>query len=261
MFSEMWSDVWWPWSLLWLLTAASLLALPVAGGLELRRRRRRSGLDLTARICVYLDHEAVMNLYRVGRYTEALTQQVEERTSGGRRFGADAPLPLGAVLSAGLERGEERVRSYVREQRPMDVIGVLVEALERVDGIVHADLGGLSVRENPALVRSFAPAGRWFGKGPAEVRLSEVDAYVLLRGTFRMVDPVPVPGGSTVFLASYGPVAEPWPAAVVRVGCATAGLSGDPDHHRTFTGYCLGMVKEWNGAAGVLEVRAVAIFD
>ncbi|MFI6843132.1 hypothetical protein ACIBJD_00470 [Kitasatospora sp. NPDC050467] len=261
MFTAMWWSVWWGWFAVWLAAVASLLALLLLGWWEVRRSRRPAGLDVTARICVYLDDRAIMDLYRMGRYTEALTQEVERTTRKTRGLTADISLPPTGAFSGSREKAEERISRYVQTHAPIDVIGVLVKAMERVDGIVHANLTALTVRDNGALARSLAAGGHSAPRAP-RARLRDVEDYVLLRGRFRTVGRTPdTPEGATVFLAAYGNPEDPSQAAAVRVTCVTAGLSEAESRRRAFFGHCLGMVEDWNADEGVLEVHPIAIFQ
>ncbi|MEV6979564.1 hypothetical protein [Kitasatospora sp. NPDC093806] len=255
--SESWWSVFWFDMTVWLLALGSLVALFVIAGQERRRARRTAGLDVTTKACVYLDDKGVMDLYRMGRYSEALTQEVERRISRSVRAGGELP---GTPVGLGADAAEERINRYVQTHAPIDVIGVIVKTLERGDGIVHANLRAGSVRKNRALQR-WLEALEESGSRPSGVRLSEAEDYVLIRGQFRAVEPAPgTPAGTTVFLAPYADPEDLSRMGQVRITCATAGLAGGEDHRQTIASHCLGTVDGWNAAERLLEVHAIALF-
>ncbi|MFJ8431548.1 hypothetical protein ACIQ9P_09615 [Kitasatospora sp. NPDC094019] len=241
----------------WLVAFGSLVALLAVGGLELRRKRAPAGVDVTTKACVHLDDKAVMDIYRMGRYTAALTQEVEQRITRNLHFGGEVP---GTTVGIGTEAAEERISRYVRSDAPIDVIGVIIKALDDRDGIIHADLLTGTVRKNRALARSL-DAVEESGPRPPGVPLSRADAYVLLRGKFQAVGPGPAAAeGGTVFLARYGRPDDLSRSGRVRVTCTRPGLSDSEAGAQTRAGYCLGTVHGWDAAKATLEVHAIALF-
>ncbi|WP_327673434.1 hypothetical protein [Kitasatospora sp. NBC_00458] len=260
MFTKLWWSEWWHWLVLWSVAAGSLLFLAGHVGREALRSRRLTGPAVTDGICLYLDERGITDQYQTGRHSAALTQEVERRTS--KTTGAAVQVPGSGVEAHGAT-AEELVTRYVETHQPIEVIGVLVKVLEKDNGIVHANLKTGTVRNNAALARLLGGTGQ-YDPHTAVVLLSDAEDYVLLKGRFRTAHRTSTaPGGTTVFLASYGPATAATtaaaPAAHVRVVCDNAGLrTHDPSTE--FSGSCLGKVKSWNGEDGVLEVRAVAIF-
>ncbi|MDT3400094.1 hypothetical protein RKE29_26290 [Streptomyces sp. B1866] len=238
---------------------ASAVALAALGVREWRRRGAPANGSLTGSLCFYLHNEAVMDLYRMGRYTEALTQQVERKTSGSTEARVESAV-AGARAGVGRQRGEEKVSKYVSESSPIDVIGILVSALEDEDAIVYVNLVTGTVRHNGALARTLTATGRSVSQA-RDLRLRDVEDYVLLRARFRLAAHDPHRGpDETVFHAPYGNPEDPEDGPRVRVTCATEGLRNADVRRGTFSARCLGKVEDWNAEEGVLEVRAIAIF-
>jgi hypothetical protein len=80
--------VWWPWLLVWGITALSLVAAVAMAVTHWRRYRAPAAARLYSS-CFYLDDKAVMDLYRQygGKYKGALRHEVEERISSNRELG------------------------------------------------------------------------------------------------------------------------------------------------------------------------------
>ncbi|MFJ4672571.1 MULTISPECIES: hypothetical protein [Kitasatospora] len=241
----------------WLVAFGCLVALLAIAGRELRRNRPPAGVDVTTKACVHLDDKAVMDIYRMGRYTAALTQEVEQRITRNLHFGGELP---GTTVGIGTEAAEERISRYVRSDAPIDVIGVIIKALDDRDGIIHANLLTGTVRKNRALARSL-DAVEESGPRPPGVRLSQAEAYVLLRGKFQAVEAAPgATEGDLVFMARYAPPGDLSRTGRVRVTCTRPGLSDSEAGAQTRAGYCLGTVHGWDAAEAVLEVHAIAVF-
>ncbi|MFB6889300.1 hypothetical protein ACFCX4_08305 [Kitasatospora sp. NPDC056327] len=250
VFDDQWWSVFWPEMTTWVVALGLLLALLV---IALREQRKPPGVDVITKACVYLDDRAVMDIYRMGRYTAALTQEVERRI----RRGAEANITAFSAV-AGVSMSEERIHRYVQVDGPIDVIGVIIKALDGRDGIIQADLRQGTVRKNRALARSKERTEE-HGTGPALFRLSDAEDYVLLRGRFVAAEPSPdtAPGG-TVFLAGYPGIADA--PARIRVTCTSPGLSDIQPRAQTHAGYCLGTIQGWNPDTGTLDVHAIAVF-
>ncbi|MFE6748392.1 hypothetical protein ACFVGM_21260 [Kitasatospora purpeofusca] len=241
----------------WLVAFGSLLGLLVLAGRELRRTRPPAGVDVTTKACVHLDDKAVMDIYRMGRYTAALTQEVEQRITRNLHFGGELP---GTTVGIGTEAAEERISRYVRSDAPIDVIGVIIKALDDRDGIIHANLLTGTVRKNRALARSLDAVEESGPRTPG-VRLSQAEAYVLLRGKFQAVGPAAgTADGNLVFMARYTLPGDLSRTGRVRVTCTRPGLSDSEAGAQTRAGYCLGTVHGWDAAEAVLEVHAIAVF-
>ncbi|TDC77374.1 hypothetical protein E1283_07495 [Streptomyces hainanensis] len=244
--------------LLWLGTAAGLLVLLGQILREIVRSRRDRGVPgLTFAMCIYLHDRSVMDHFQMGRYTEALQKEVEQRDQRGAEMGVDAGV-LGTGGTVGVQGSREVVSRWLEVAEPISVIGVIVAALEREHVVVHADLLRRTVRRNEALVKTMGVA-HGVGRLPEAVPLGDVDDFVLVRGRFRRSEQTPDSPGTTVFTAPYGTDEDPTLTAHVRVTCRTTGLRTEVPSG-AFSGRCLGKVGYWNPADGVLEVDALAIF-
>ncbi|GLF97908.1 hypothetical protein [Streptomyces yaizuensis] len=255
MFTEEWWNVWWPWMLLWLLTAAGLAALvALAAVFLLTRGRRGRDRTLTYSICFYLHDRSVMDHYQMRNHTAALRKEVEQRTSDSSDGTIRAKV-FGVSAGSGKKDNKEIVSRYLEVAEPITVIGVIMDVLEAGDAIVHVDLVNQSVRRNAALANAQAATGRP-GPAPGLVRLRDIEDFVLIRGRFRKISES---ADSTVLLAPYGDPEDPSSGPRVRVTCATEGLRNEVPRG-TFSARCLGKVQDWNAADAVLEVQAMAIF-
>ncbi|MFE6837038.1 hypothetical protein ACFVFI_19675 [Streptomyces sp. NPDC057705] len=255
--SEAWWAVWWPWMLLWAATGAGLAALLTAAVLRLVRlagARRAAAQDITDGICFYLHDKTVMDHYQMGGYTAALRKEVEQRTSDSKDGTVRAKV-FGLGADGGRRENTEVVSRYMEVAEPISVIGLIMKVLEEKRVIVHVDLPSQSVTRSPALLRTASGT-------QGEVRLRDIEGFVLIRGRFRAT----VDAGaaqdradSTVFLAPYGDPADPTRSPRVQVTCATEGLRSQVPGG-TFSARCLGKVQEWIPDEGVLKVQAMAIF-
>lgn len=241
MSDPLWWQIWWPWMLLWLLTAASVVLAAVLAVVYWRSRRRRRGLLAVA---FYLSTSAIMDLYRQLRYQPALRRAVSDRLlkSGNTDIGVSVGM---ASWGAGGQVDHEVFRSYIEEDEPITVIGILMDVLQDMDDIIYADLDRLTVTPNRrlrvALPRNAQQAGLL---GP--------DAFVLVQGTYR---PSGGDAEQKTFRAPYGPAQDTW----VRIDCAQEGLRrGVPAG--TFLARCLGRVERWDATTRELVVDPIAVF-
>ncbi|MEU1890284.1 hypothetical protein [Streptomyces pristinaespiralis] len=256
VFSEMWWSVWWPWMLLWLLTAAGAGVLLVLAVARLAGGRRGGARNLTYSICFYLHDRSVMDHYQMRGYAAALRREVEQRTSDSKD-GTIRATVFGLSAGGGRRDNSEIVSKYMEVAEPISVIGIIMDVLEENDVIVHVDLAGGTVRRNAALTRALA--NRPGGEGRSsqqDVRLRDIEDFVLIRGRFRKISRS---DESTVLLAPYGDPDDPSQGPRVRVTCATEGLRNEVPSG-TFSARCLGKVQDWNAEEAVLEVQAMAIF-
>ncbi|MFJ8076724.1 hypothetical protein ACIQ7Q_22960 [Streptomyces sp. NPDC096176] len=257
VFTEAWWGVWWPWMLLWLLTAAGAVALLLLAAVRLAAHTGRSGArNLTYSICFYLHDRTVMDHYQMRGYAAALRKEVEQRTSDSKD-GTIRATVFGLSAGGGRRDNSEIVSKYMQVAEPISVIGIIMDVLEEKDVIVHVDLVGETVTRNAALTRAMADHPRGTGtSSQTDVRLRDIEDFVLIRGRFRKIDESPE---STVFLAPYGDPDDPALGPRVRVTCATEGLRNEVPRG-TFSARCLGKVQDWNSDDAVLEVQAMAIF-
>ncbi|MEU9717173.1 hypothetical protein [Streptomyces sp. NPDC047976] len=257
--SEEWWGVWWPWMLLWLLTAGAALTLVVLAVSWLTGGGRSAGQNLTYSICFYLHEKSVMDHYQMRGYAAALRREVEQRTSDSKD-GTIRTKVFGVGADAGRRENREVVSRYLEVAEPISVIGLVMDVLEEKDVIVHVDLVNQTVLRNKALAKALAaaPETRPARPGPArrDIRLRDIEDFVLIRGRFRKIDDTPE---GTVFLAPYGDPEDPARGPRVRVTCATEGLRNEVPKG-PFSARCLGKVQDWNAEEAVLEVQAMAIF-
>jgi hypothetical protein len=240
-----WWGVWWPWMTVWLVTAAGLVVLSVVLARDVRERRRRTlGRRSAYSICFYLDEKSVMDLYQFGNFSAALEQAVEHRTNVNTSVGFWGRF-LAWMFRAKRDVTQETFSSYVRKSEPISVIGMLMDAFERADLIVHADLRAGSVTPNRALAATLAD-----DEGGAT--LSDIEEFVSVKGRFLMESDT---SEGIVLRAPYGE-----PAAYVRVVGAPGGLRRDKLPEGTFPARCLGKVTGWREETGEVTLEALAIF-
>ncbi|MEU6031029.1 hypothetical protein ABZ825_29110 [Streptomyces tauricus] len=251
-----WWGVWWPWMTVWLVTAAGLVTLGavlVRHVRERRRGRRSVGQRSAYSVCFYLDEKAVMDLYRIGNYSAALEQAVEHRTNVNTSVGLWGKL-LPWTVKANRDVTQEKFSSYVAKSEPISVIGMLLDAFERADVIVHADLRTGDVIPNRALAEALGPGADLGG-----VALSDIEEFVSLRGRF-LVEPETDAGSAQeiVLRAPYGD--DPERPAHVRVTCAAGGLRNERFNNVSFQARCLGKMTGWHPDTREVTLEAIAIF-
>ncbi|GLZ42687.1 hypothetical protein [Actinokineospora sp. NBRC 105648] len=245
----LWWSVWWPWVAVWALTALAVVVAVGAFALAWSARARAARTRHVPEITFYLHEKSVMDLYRAGGYGDALRREVEVREGASTEgwFGFATRFFRGHR-----RRTDERemVSRYITTAEPIEVIGVLIDALDAADGVVHVDL------RNQTMVRTGAVAAAQEKEGSATVRLRQLDGYVSVRGVFRMTEHN---GGRPVFLAPFGDPDDPGAGPQLRVECHQDGLRDDEIPEGPFHARCLGKVQSWN--SGELVVRPIAIFQ
>ncbi|WP_158842694.1 hypothetical protein [Saccharothrix deserti] len=247
---ELWWSVWWPWAVLWIATA---LALVVAVGVAVWawRVRRRYLPGEVPGVPIYLDDKAVIGIYQVGRFGDAITKEVIQRVG----YTKDGKIALpGLDAAAGAAHSHEVIKTYMETHEPIAVIGVLMAALESADGVVHVDLRRLTLRRNTALEQHL----RSLDGPPISARLRWIDSYVSVKGTFRMDSER---DGTTVFLAAFGAQDNPEEGPQMRIACNSAGLRDELVPEGAFNARCLGRVQAWKAEEGHLVIRPIAMFQ
>lgn len=242
----LWWSLWWPWMTVWLTTAAGAVVLAVILVRHTRERRRHLRRWQSAySICLYLDEQAVMDLYELGNYRSALEEAVELRTKVDTSVGFWSRA-LTWLFRFRLKRdvSQETFRKFVRKDKPINVIGVVMEAFDRADAIVHADLTTLTVVPNRNLADNLAD-GR-------AVTLSRIGEFVSVKGVFTRVPDV-VEG--FVLRAEYGAERPPVYMRVVAAGNARRSIPAG-----TFTARCLGKMTGWREDTREVTLEAIAIF-
>lgn len=260
VFDASWWGVWWLWLLLWGITAASVVAAAVNAVGHWRADRARASTRLHG-ISFYLHDKHVMELYGrfSGKFNAALRQEVRVRSTKISEGEVSAEL---AQVMARAKRGvnDEVFSTYIKEDAPITVIGMIIDVLEQEDNIVHVDLRKQEITANRALDKALGTND----KRPTAVRLSnlEPETFVSIRGLFRETD---CTDATTTFEAPYRDPTEAADDSQVRLTCAASGLRGDkvPDEvpDGSFPARCLGRVKRWDPDTRRLIVRPIAIFD
>lgn len=240
---SLWWYINWPWMVAWLATAVSVMVLVA------RHRRRRPAERLVfEQTCVYLDDQAIMDVYWTNQYAPAVQKEVEQRTAVRKKFRFLSKLPL---FSPGVdvEDNREVITKYIQRAEPISVIGVIVNALERSHAIIHSDLLQGTVRRNPALAKA--------GFANGSVRLSATSSqFLLLTGDFEKDDNASSLD-YTVLGAAYGPTSN----ARIRISCRTTGLRSAEGAFGRFRVLCLGKVVNWHPEDAILDVHPLAIFS
>ncbi|MCX4878183.1 hypothetical protein [Streptomyces sp. NBC_00847] len=249
-----WWSAWWSSMAWWLAAFAGLLVL---AGYGVRRvlRRRETGTGPNY-LPLYLDNDAVMNLYEMGNYKAAMRREIEERRI--RSAGCLAVIPFVSLLFKVAGRAStEVVAKYVEESKPMSVIGLLLSLLRSKDGIVEVLLQPETVTPNAALVARLGR--RAAGEGPSgEVALTEIGEFVMVTARFE----AQVGSGETLVMrAPYGEGGVS--SAHLRVILRREGLHRANKELPTgqFQAHCLGKVTSWDARAhDVVLEHPIAIF-
>ncbi|MFI8928088.1 hypothetical protein ACIG3E_10490 [Streptomyces sp. NPDC053474] len=252
-----WWGLWWPWMTVWLLTAVCVgvlarHALVRLGWLRRGPRRAARGRRTFHGMCFYLHEQRVMDLYQTGGFSAALEQEVADRTNVTAGFSLWTRF-RGSGGTAGRDVTKERFTSYVQQNTPITVIGLLMDTMRREDAVVHADLTTGHLVPNRALADSLRDSD------DDRVALSAVmSEFVSVTGRFTARG---LPGGDVVLRARYG---EGRPPAHVKITCAEDGIREEFHEEDYFSGEfqarCLGKVRTWNRDAGELTLDPVAIF-
>lgn len=254
VFDASWWGVWWPWLLVWGITAGLLVVAVVIAVRHWRSDRARASTRLHD-ISFYLDDEFVMDLYRQygGKYRAALRQEVQERITNNREF--DGTVALAQLKARGKQGVNREVfRSYIEEDEPITVIGIVIDVLDRADDIVDVDLIKEEVTANRALDKALGTDD----KRLTGVVLRGLKTFVSIFGEFRVTD-----GGTsavTTFEAPYGDSAGPTDGPHVHLTCTTSGLRRTDVPTGTFPARCLGRVESWDPDTRRLNVLPIAIF-
>ncbi|MFI2435633.1 hypothetical protein [Streptomyces sp. NPDC018693] len=251
-----WWSLWWPWLLVWAVTAGCLAVLLRHALLRLgrsRRRRRTSGRTVHG-MCFFLHEKRVMDLYQQGGFSAALEQEVADRINVDSRVGVLAKLGWG---SAGGHRNvtKETVTAYIKEETPITVIRLLMDTMGKEDVVVHADLTTGEVTPNRALTDTLRERG-----GDSRVELTSLGVASALsitgRFTARRAE-----NGDIELRARYG---TGQPAAQVSITCEASGVREGFQNADYFTGEfqarCLGKVPTWNRERGELKLNPIAVF-
>lgn len=251
-----WWAVWWPWMLLWGLTVAALATAVAVLLVHWRRRDRAPVRHASHGVCLFLDDDAVMDLYLQGNYKPALRHEVEEKIISATDAKVSAALSgLGAAAGRSVDR--EIFRRYIEVAEPITVIGIITAVLEKADDIVYTDLATNTIEWGNGLDRALRSR---YGSGGDLVRLRDlevVDLFLSVRGRYQQVARTP----DTITLAAWhGDPADPHTEPKISVTCHTARLRR-PVPTGTFQARCLGRVQGWNPDSRQLMIDPIAMFS
>jgi hypothetical protein len=244
-----WWSAWWGAMTWWLAAFAGLLVLAV---LFVRRAvvRMRKTPEDSHYLPLYLDNDAVMDVFKMGNHRSALRKEVEERNV--RNTGCLAAIPvLSLMFRITGDRTTEIVAKYVEDSQPIQVIGLLLSVLQRGDGLAQVRL-----RQHKATVR---PNGALLRAGvTSDVVLSEIGEFVMITGRFEAQESE---GDTLVMRAPYGDGEQ---SAHLRVVLRPAGLRppGRQLPEGQFQAHCLGKVTTWRpDTREVVLQYPVAVFQ
>ncbi|MFI2203981.1 hypothetical protein ACH47Z_24995 [Streptomyces sp. NPDC020192] len=245
-----WWSAWWGAMVWWLVAFAGLLVLGVRVVRRALRRLRKTPED-PHYLPLYLDNDAVLDVFKLGNYRSALRREVEVRNV--RNTGCLASIPLVSLMfQLSGDRTTEIVAKYVEESEPISVIGLLLSVLRRGDGLVRVRLR----RDEPGAV---TPNRALLGAGAAgEVVLSEIGEFVMVTGRFEAEDSR---GDTLVMRAPYGDGGQ---SAHLRVVLRVDGLRspGRQLPEGQFQAHCLGKVTTWRpDTREVVLQYPVAVFQ
>ncbi|MFT7841602.1 hypothetical protein Q5530_36170 [Saccharothrix sp. BKS2] len=223
----------------------TVLAVLAALGVVVVNLRRGRGPVPVPGLPLLLNKGRVMSLYQGGGYGDALVREVQERVTVTR----DGKLQIGVRLVDLVGGGSvehQIVNTYVKHAEPVEVLGVVMKALDSARGIVHVDLANLRVQTNAVWRRTRLSE---LGDGPRDV-------YVSVKGKFRLAKG---PDDKIVFLAAIG---KDGSGANVRMECSGEDIHLDDEiPEGVFYARCLGKAQPWRGEAGELDILPVAIFQ
>ncbi|MGW7818651.1 hypothetical protein ACWGLF_11040 [Streptomyces puniciscabiei] len=247
-----WWSAWWGAMTWWLVAFAGLVVLAV---LVVRRAVKRIGrtVEEPHYLPLYLDNDAVMDVFSMRNHRSALRKEVEERNV--RNTGCLAAIPvLSLMFQLTGDRTTEIVAKYVDESKPIQVIGLLLSVLERGDGLAKVRL-----REKSREKSTVTPNRALLGAGVTDdVVLSEIGEFVMITGRFEAQDPQ---GETLVMRAPYGDGEQ---SAHLRVVLRPAGLRppGRQLPEGQFQAHCLGKVTTWRpDTREVVLQYPVAVFQ
>ncbi|MFG3206840.1 hypothetical protein [Streptomyces sp. NPDC048192] len=245
-----WWSAWWGAMVWWLVAFAGLATLVVLGVRSVLKRLGKRAEE-PHYLPLYLDNDAVMDVFKMRNHQSALRKEVEERNVRNTGWLATIPV-LSWMFQLNGDRATEIVAKYVKESEPIQVIGLLLSVLQRGDGLARVRL-----QERPATVR---PNRALLAAGVTDtVVLSEIGEFVMITGRFEAEDTV---GDNLVMRAPYGDGDQ---SAHLRVVLRVGGLR--PSGNRKlpegqFRAHCLGKVTTWRpDTREVVLQYPVAVFQ
>lgn len=149
------------------------------------------------------------------------------------------------------------VRSYVQRTELVWAIRTIMDALDKQDAIVYADLQKDYFTRNRAVVRAVASARGQ--EAPDTLPLSRLKGFVWISGQFERGDEGP---DVTVFLVPYKKAGHSSQAdSHIQIDCVTANLGDEARIDDSFPAGCLGKVVRWEAATRRLHILPIAIFQ
>ncbi|TCO65156.1 hypothetical protein [Actinocrispum wychmicini] len=245
-----WVAYWWPELLVWLCTIGLLVSLPVIMWRQ-RRRHRLSERRVRRGVTVYLDDDFV------NQVKDADDVETEESAITTDEGGGSLTLKLLHVGKRASVTREIR-RKFRETSSPIARIGGMLDVLDRENEIVRVDLVRKDVIGNAALVTSLNVGP---DNLPGSVRLVGTGGFVLLTGTFQVInDPVATLADTVVLAAGYGgPAADATIGPRVTLACARKYMRYIPEGPIA-GGRCLGWVEKWDAQTARLVFHPVALF-
>ncbi|MET0233277.1 MAG: hypothetical protein ABW224_01425 [Kibdelosporangium sp.] len=241
--SGLWWSVWWPWVIV--LALATLGVVVAAGALVIawKARHRFKPSRKVPGFPFYLDQDQVEGLCRANQLVDLVAKEIQ-RTVG---VSKDGKLAIrGVSLDVGKATSSEIVETYIEKKEAIDVVGVLLNALDDNAELLHVDLGRRTVERGAALERAMANTGE------TTARLRKLRSYVLVEGDFQDT-------GDKAALVYLAPIGDAGDGLRVRLECEAKLLSENASRQQgTFSAVCLGRVLTWDEPD--LKIRPIAIF-
>lgn len=245
-----WWSVWWPWMLLWGSTIALMTATVMITASH-RRTHRAITKPPAHGIVFYLDDNAVMNLYHSG-YSAAVSREIEKTINRNQEGEVSAKL---TPVQVGGRRGmnETEVSRFTEEAKPITVIGLIIDVLNKTDQIVYVDLRRREVTSNHALVKILDSE---HDRRPKVIPLHKLaPGFVSVCGLFRKIEQT---DSTLVLQALHDDPTATTQGLQVRVSYAMGELRS-PVPTDLFEASCLGRVK-WDPQNRCPVLDPIAIF-
>ncbi|MBK3579814.1 hypothetical protein JHN63_39710 [Streptomyces sp. MBT65] len=259
VFDSQWWSLRWPWTVVWLLTAACFAVVLRYALLRWRTsvRQRQEDLGRTVSgMCVYLNEARVETIAAILGIPKSDFVEISEQTSVTSRLGLSGRFGGGSG-TAGRDANRKSSSSYAEQNTPMKTIRLIMVRMRERDRVVDADLINGHLFPNAALTRALEDAGTTASRAGAPLTAVRSD-YVSVSGLFTVSRAA---GGDIVLRARYG---GGEPAAQVKITCEEAWVRPEFRVDRyaegEFPATCLGLVRTWNGTTGELTLDPVSVF-
>lgn len=246
----LWWSVWWPWMVVWGVTALALVVLAVTAVLAWRARHQYGLEGHPLGVPVYIDGPTVLNIMSV-LGLKPIPTDVTAKAVLTRDGKIEVP---GLAAGAGAGRVDEETRVFRETYEPIDLVGPLVKTLSDRNQLLYVDVVGGTLQQNVAVERHL----RSTGQDPNAVPLLGINAYVSVVGRFRLDSDG---DGIKVLLALFGEDDDANEVPRVRLECADEWLLDDAIPDGTFYASCLGRVQSWKPEDRQLVIRPIAMFQ